>query len=85
MTYCNLFEVGLLTLRKKRRINSEFIKSGCNQENGKTRGGPFFHPCRNGENWEELAIEAIFYGKGGFLWNTIYIEKGYPPLAVFSW
>lgn len=77
MTFCNLFEVGLLILGEK-RINSEFMKSGCNQKYGKTREkGAFLHPCRNGEDQEE-ATEAIF--KGGF-WNTTYIEKGRPPLS----
>ena len=37
VTYYNLFEVGLLILtnRKKRRINSEVMKSECSQDDGK--------------------------------------------------
>lgn len=86
MTYCNLFEVGLLTLGKTRRINSESMKSGCNQEDGKTRGGgALLYPCRNGEDQEELAIETPFFnGKRGFLWKAIYIEKGHCPLSGFN-
>lgn len=60
MTYCNLFEVGLLTLGKERRINSEFMKSEYKQEDGKTRGGgggeAFLHPCQNGKDQEVWSV-----------------------------
>jgi hypothetical protein len=52
VTYCSLFEVGLLTLvnRKKGRINSKVMKSEYSQDDGKRVEETILCPCRKEES-----------------------------------